>query len=47
MYGGKLASGMVLAVSMANTERHRDGAFTWGDVVWATWSAQAHVVLTQ
>ena len=47
VYRVKLASGMVLAVSMANTERHSDGAFTWGDVVWATWSAQAHVVLTQ
>jgi len=43
----KLASGMVLCASMANTERHSDGAFTWGDVVWATWSPQAHVVLTQ
>jgi putrescine transport system ATP-binding protein len=43
----KLASGMVLAVSMANTERHSDSALTWGDVVWATWSPQAHVVLTQ
>jgi putrescine transport system ATP-binding protein len=43
----KLASGKVLAVSMANTERHSEGAFTWGDIVWATWSRQAHVVLTQ
>jgi putrescine transport system ATP-binding protein len=43
----KLASGLVLAVSLANTERHSDAAFTWGDVVWATWGPQAHVVLTQ
>jgi len=43
----KLASGMVLAVSTANTERHTEGAFTWGDIVWATWSRDAHVVLTQ
>ncbi|MBW8778160.1 MAG: polyamine ABC transporter ATP-binding protein [Burkholderiales bacterium] len=42
----KLASGQVLAVSMANTERHLDDAFARGDTVWATWSPQAHVVLT-
>ena len=47
VYRVKLASGRVLAVSMANTERQRDDAFTWGDTVWATWSPQAHVVLTQ
>ena len=47
VYRIKLASGQVLAVSMANTERLRDDAFTWGDLVWATWSPQAHVVLTQ
>ena len=47
VYRVKLASGQVLAVSMANTERHSDGAFTWGDIVWATWSQQAHVVLTR
>ena len=42
----KVASGQVLAVSMANTERHLDDAFARGDTVWATWSPQAHVVLT-
>ena len=42
----RLASGQVLAVSMANTERHLDDAFARGDTVWATWSEQAHVVLT-
>ena len=47
VYRVKLASGQVLAVSMANTERQRDDAFTRGDAVWATWSPQAHVVLTQ
>ena len=47
VYRVKLASGKVLAVSMANTERQRCDAFTWGDTVWATWSPQAHVVLTQ
>ena len=47
VYRVRLASGMLLAVSTANTERFSDGAFTWGDVVWATWSPQAHVVLTQ
>jgi putrescine transport system ATP-binding protein len=43
----KLASGQVLAVSMANTARQSEDAFTWGDLVWAHWSPQAHVVLTQ
>ena len=47
VYRIKLASGMVLCASVANTERHRESAFTWGDTVWATWSPQAHVVLTQ
>jgi putrescine transport system ATP-binding protein len=42
----KLASGQVLAVSTANRERHLDDAFARGDAVWATWSPQAHVVLT-
>jgi putrescine transport system ATP-binding protein len=42
-----LASGAMLKVSMANTQRHRDGALTWGDEVWAHWSDSAHVVLTQ
>ena len=46
VYRVKLASGQVLAVSMANTERHRDDQFHRGDAVWATWSPQAHVVLT-
>jgi putrescine transport system ATP-binding protein len=43
----KLASGAQLQVSMANTQRHRDDEFTWGDTVWAHWSRSAHVVLTQ
>jgi putrescine transport system ATP-binding protein len=47
VYRIKLASGMVLCASVANTERHSESAFTWGDIVWATWSPQAHVVLTQ
>jgi len=47
VYRVKLASGLVLAVSMANTARQREDAFTWGDRVWAHWSPQAHVVLTQ
>jgi len=42
----RLASGLVLAVSMSNTERHRDDVLARGDAVWATWSPQAHVVLT-
>ncbi|MFL6698170.1 MAG: ABC transporter ATP-binding protein [Vitreoscilla sp.] len=46
VYRVKLGSGQVLAVSMANTERQRDDQFQRGDAVWATWSPQAHVVLT-
>jgi len=42
----RLASGLVLAVSLSNTERHRDDVLARGDTVWATWSPQAHVVLT-
>jgi putrescine transport system ATP-binding protein len=42
-----LGSGTVLKVSMANTQRHRDAAYTWGDQVWAHWPDSAHVVLTQ
>jgi putrescine transport system ATP-binding protein len=47
VYRVKLASGQMLAVSEANTARHREGAPTWGDNVWAHWTPQAHVVLTQ
>ena len=43
----KLASGAQLQVSMANTQRHRDDDFTWGDTVWAHWSRSSQVVLTQ
>ncbi|MFN7724453.1 MAG: ABC transporter ATP-binding protein [Rubrivivax sp.] len=47
VYHLKLASGALIKVSMANTQRHRDDEFTWGDEVWAHWSRSAHVVLTQ
>ena len=47
VYHLSLASGAVLKVSEANTERHREEEFTWGDTVWARWSPSAHVVLTQ
>jgi putrescine transport system ATP-binding protein len=43
----RLASGALLKVSMANTQRHRDHDFTWGDTVWAHWTDSAQVVLTQ
>ena len=43
----QLASGATLKVSMANTQRHRDESYTWGDTVWAHWGASAQVVLTQ
>jgi len=42
-----LASGALLKVSVANTQRHRDEELTWGDEVWAHWSRSSHVVLTQ
>ncbi|MET0382077.1 MAG: polyamine ABC transporter ATP-binding protein [Burkholderiaceae bacterium] len=47
VYRLRLASGRMLAVSMANTARHREDGFNRGDAVWAAWSAQAHVVLTR
>jgi putrescine transport system ATP-binding protein len=47
VYRVRLASGLMLAVSEANTARHTDNALTWGDVVWASWAPQAPVVLTQ
>ncbi|MBK9362434.1 MAG: polyamine ABC transporter ATP-binding protein [Rubrivivax sp.] len=47
VYHLKLASGLMLKVSVANTQRHRDDEFTWGDAVWAHWSRSAQVVLTQ
>ncbi len=47
LYHLVLASGARLKVSMANTQRHRDDTYTWGDEVWAHWSRSAHVVLTQ
>jgi putrescine transport system ATP-binding protein len=47
VYHLQLASGALLKVSQANTQRHRDDEFTWGDEVWAHWSRSAQVVLTQ
>jgi len=47
VYHLQLASGAKLKVSQANTRRHNDDALTWGDVVWARWADNAHVVLTQ
>ena len=46
VYHLTLASGMVLKVSASNTERHREDELTWGDTAWASWSPDAHVVLT-
>jgi putrescine transport system ATP-binding protein len=46
VYHLALASGALLKVSQANTERHVDDALTWGDRAWAQWSPSAHVVLT-
>ncbi|MCK6426085.1 MAG: polyamine ABC transporter ATP-binding protein [Burkholderiaceae bacterium] len=47
VYHLQLASGAVLKVTQANTQRHRDDELTWGDEAWAHWSRSAHVVLTQ
>ena len=46
VYHLALASGMVLKISASNTERHRADELTWGDTAWASWSPDAHVVLT-
>ncbi len=43
----QLASGTMLKVSLANTQRHRDEAYTWGESVWAHWADSAQVVLTR
>jgi len=47
VYHLELASGAILKVSHANTQRHHEDNFTWGDTVWAHWSRSAHIVLTQ
>ncbi len=47
VYHLQMASGNVLKVSQAATERHREEALTWGDEAWASWSPSAQVVLTQ
>ena len=46
VYRIRLASGQMMAVSQANTSRHREHNYTWGDQVWTHWSQAAHVVLT-
>jgi putrescine transport system ATP-binding protein len=47
VYHVQLASGTLLKVSQTNVQRHRDDEITWGDTVWAHWSRNAPVVLTQ
>ena len=47
VYHLALASGAMLKVSRANTERHSDEDYTWGDRIWAHWSDSSQVVLTQ
>jgi putrescine transport system ATP-binding protein len=47
VYHLALPSGAILKVSNANTQRHHEDSFTWGDSVWAHWSRSAHIVLTQ
>jgi putrescine transport system ATP-binding protein len=46
VYHLALASGALLKVSAANTQRHREDPLAWGDTAWASWSPSAHVVLT-
>ena len=47
VYHLALASGAPLKVSVNNTQRHREDEIQAGDTVWAHWSRNAHVVLTQ
>jgi len=47
VYRLQLASGTLLKVSMANTERHPDEALHIGDGVWAHWPGTAQIVLTR
>ena len=47
VYRLQLASGALLKVSEINTQRYREREATWGDEVWASWSGDAQVVLTQ
>jgi putrescine transport system ATP-binding protein len=42
-----LPNGAALKVSVANTARHGEQSWTWGDSVWAQWPPTAQVVLTQ
>jgi putrescine transport system ATP-binding protein len=46
VYQLELPSGFILKASESNTERHAEGALTWGDTAWASWSPSSHVVLT-
>jgi len=47
VYQLALASGATLKVNMNNTRRNRSDEIVVGDRVWAHWSSDAHVVLTQ
>ena len=47
VYRVQLTSGSLLKVSEINSQRHREQEATWGDEVWASWSGEAQVVLTQ
>jgi putrescine transport system ATP-binding protein len=42
-----LASGALLKISQANTDRHPEDRLTWDDEAWAHWDAWSQVVLTQ
>ncbi len=47
VYHLELEGGRVLKVSQNNTQRYREDDLTWGDPVWAHWSRQSQVVMTQ
>ena len=46
-YHVELESGLVIKAQTANTQRIARREFTWGDLVWVSWSAAAGVMLSQ
>ena len=46
VYHLKLPTGKVIKASAPNVDRHQEGALTWGDQVYASWSDSAMVVVT-
>ena len=46
VYHLKLPTGKIIKASAPNVDRHQEGALTWGDQVYASWSDSAMVVVT-